>query len=166
MNRPATPRPLGIRPDVSLSTEQVEMLRALETYDLWFVEERLSRKNLVPPERIAGAVFEFKRYMALVGLGYRGLGMLSRDVDEVWHGLILFTREYDDFCRTAFGTFIHHVPRTSRTPESDHGSETFLAAYQDVFGEIPVEWYGVKTEQADGRTNEPSGCGTEDCTDG
>lgn len=157
--------PLGVRSDRSFSKEQVETLRTLEAYDLWFVEERLARKGLVPADRTAGAVLEFKRYMALVGLGYRGLGMLSPEVDEVWHALILFTREYADFCQQAFGTFIHHVPRTSRTTLSADGAETFRSAYAEVFGEVPMAWYGIRQNQA-ADNNEPSGCGTEDCVDG
>lgn len=157
--------PLGVRSDRSFSKEQVETLRALEAYDLWFVEERLVRKGLVPADRTAGAVLEFKRYMALVGLGYRGLGMLSPEVDEVWHALILFTREYADLCQQAFGTFIHHVPRTSRTTLPADSSGNFLSAYAEVFGEVPMAWYGIRENQATDN-NEPSGCGTEDCVDG
>src|SRR3990172_7395551 len=70
-------RPLGFRGDLSLSPEQVEMMRSLEGHDLWFVEERLIRKGSVAADKVQGAVVEFKRYMALVGLGYRSLGMLS-----------------------------------------------------------------------------------------
>jgi len=154
-------RPLGLREEVRLSPEQMAMVRSLEAYDLWFVETRLVRKGLVPPERIAGAILEFKRYMALVGLGYRGLGMLSREVDEVWHALILFTRDYDQFCRTTVGDFVHHVPRTSRTPVGDNGTPRFLRAYREVFGPPPVEWYGIPARSD---ADEPSGCGTEDCT--
>ncbi|MBM2844608.1 MAG: hypothetical protein HW404_2445, partial [Anaerolineales bacterium] len=102
---PVKSRPLGVRADLSLSTEQSEMIGFLEAYDLWFVEERVERKGLIPVERLKIAAREFKRYMALIGLGYRGLGMLSPEVDEVWHTFILFTREYADFCREAFGEF-------------------------------------------------------------
>lgn len=163
---PANDRPLGVRPDLRLSVEQVEMMRSLEGSDLWFVKERLARKDLVTPERIPGAILEFKRYMGLVGLGYRGLGMLSREVDEVWHALILFTREYEEFCRAAFGSFVHHVPRTNRSPQGEGGAARFLQAYSEVFGEVPTAWYGVAQAGAPAASDEPSGCGTEDCTDG
>jgi hypothetical protein len=165
MSMPAVDRPLGIRADLRLSTEQAEMMRTLESYDLWYVEERLARKGLIPSERIAGAILEFKRYMALVGLGYRGLGMTSREVDEVWHAFVLFTREYADFCQAAFGAFIHHVPRTSRSPQGDGGPARFSRAYGEVFGAVPAEWYGVAQPGA-AVADEPSGSGTEDCTDG
>jgi hypothetical protein len=162
----AVDRSLGIRSELSLTVEQLEMLRSLESYDLWFVEERLARKGIVTQDSIPAAILEFRRYMALVGLGYRGLGMLSPEVDEVWHAFILFTREYAAFCQEAFGTFIHHVPRTTRTPLPQASAENFLTAYEEVFGVVPVEWVGSAMAKTAAMGDEPSGCGTEDCTDG
>src|SRR3981189_3045928 len=37
-------------------------------------------------------------------------GMPSRAVDEAWHGLILCTARYSEFCTTAYGKFLHHNP--------------------------------------------------------
>jgi hypothetical protein len=139
------------------------MMQKIDAYDLWFVEERLAQKGLVAPEDLAGATLEFKRYLTLVGLGYRNLGMLSPQVDEVWHAFILFTREYAEFCQDTFGMFLHHVPRTSRSPHRDASGESFMAAYAEVFGERARAAYAL----AAGRTSsseEPSGCGTEDCS--
>lgn len=38
------------------------------------------------------------------------LGMPSTAVDEAWHEFILITRAYADFCRHAFGRYLHHAP--------------------------------------------------------
>lgn len=42
--------------------------------------------------------------------GRRMLAMPSQAVDDAWHEFILFTRQYDSFCRHAFGRFLHHTP--------------------------------------------------------
>lgn len=42
------------------------------------------------------------------------IGMPSRAVDEIWHGLILCTTRYARFCDDAYGRFLHHHP------EGDH----------------------------------------------
>jgi hypothetical protein len=34
----------------------------------------------------------------------------SATVDIGWHTFVLYTREYDQFCRRVAGRFIHHVP--------------------------------------------------------
>lgn len=40
----------------------------------------------------------------------RMVAMPSHITDEAWHAFILFTREYSDFCRNAFGYYLHHTP--------------------------------------------------------
>ena len=41
------------------------------------------------------------------------LAMPSRVVDDLWHELVLHTRDYAAFCRTAFGHFLHHQPESA-----------------------------------------------------
>lgn len=147
-------RPLGISPSISLAHEQLEMLSAIERTDLWFVAERLERKGLLSAAEIPQTILEFKRFMALVGLGHRGLEMASPKVDEVWHAFILFTREYAAFCQDVFGEFIHHVPRTSRTPAGTPREDGFAQAYHRAFGEVSAAWGGVHAQD----------CGEGDCS--
>jgi hypothetical protein len=33
-------------------------------------------------------------------------------IDEMWHAFVLFTVEYDAFCRRCFGRYLHHAPST------------------------------------------------------
>ena len=33
-----------------------------------------------------------------------------REIDEMWHEFILFTRDYSDFCQHYFGEYLHHLP--------------------------------------------------------
>ena len=40
----------------------------------------------------------------------RSLGMPSRAVDDAWHAFIVMTRDYADFCKRAFGRYLHHTP--------------------------------------------------------
>ncbi|APV48506.1 hypothetical protein BWI17_01670 [Betaproteobacteria bacterium GR16-43] len=40
----------------------------------------------------------------------RSVGMPSRAVDDAWHEFILVTRDYQAFCRDAFGAYLHHTP--------------------------------------------------------
>lgn len=42
--------------------------------------------------------------------GKRMVAMPSQVVDDAWHEFILFTRQYDKFCRHGFGRFLHHTP--------------------------------------------------------
>lgn len=40
----------------------------------------------------------------------KGVSMPSQAVDELWHDFILSTRHYREFCRRAFGRYLHHHP--------------------------------------------------------
>lgn len=52
------------------------------------------------------------RQFFLVWLRAKGkpVAMPSKVVDDLWHGFILHTRHYHDFCNKAFGRYLHHTP--------------------------------------------------------
>jgi hypothetical protein len=137
----AVSRPLEVANNVTLTDEQIERLCAIEEYDLWFVIERVEKKGAIAPHLIGEAVKEFKKYMALIALGYTEIGMSSQEIDEVWHNFILFTREYAEFCDKVCGKIIHHRPNTSRRPQLPAASITdFASAYAKFFGDLPPVW--------------------------
>lgn len=72
---------------------------------------------------------EAQRYDVLEGLrdwflinhtaGRRKLAMPSQAVDDAWHEFILFTRNYQDFCRRGLRRFLHHVPAEAMNSPTD-----------------------------------------------
>jgi hypothetical protein len=137
---PASGTALELSVKITLTVEQQQRVKKISDYDLWFVAERLKRAGL-SAEQIESGVTEFKKYMTLFALGYEELGMVSHDVDEVWHRFILFTEEYTKFCDSIFGKYIHHAPNTSRNPRlSRECVVNFSDAYTRVFGPLPSIW--------------------------
>ncbi|HEX5686414.1 MAG TPA: hypothetical protein VFY73_20490 [Ideonella sp.] len=57
---------------------------------------------------VASALRQF--FLAHLKSGRRYVSMPSQVADELWHEFILHTRNYDEFCRRAFGRFLHHTP--------------------------------------------------------
>lgn len=52
-----------------------------------------------------------RAYFLMCLRGKRSMvSMPSQVVDDAWHEFILSTRIYHDFCRRAFGYFLHHTP--------------------------------------------------------
>ncbi|MBR8845241.1 MULTISPECIES: hypothetical protein [unclassified Pseudoalteromonas] len=47
-------------------------------------------------------------------------------IDEYWHNFILYTKDYESFCKKYFGYFLHHSP----TSESD--KEKFKAEHKNL----------------------------------
>jgi hypothetical protein len=92
-----------------------------------------------------------------IGIAFRGLhqwlrlhvaapgllAMPSKAVDQLWHEFILHTRDYQDFCRQAYGRTLHHSPEESMnttTREALYGdgiARTFAMACADEGIRLP-----------------------------
>ncbi|WP_203790948.1 hypothetical protein [Paractinoplanes rishiriensis] len=68
------------------------------------------------------------------------LAMPSMIVDDMWHELVLHTRDYEQFCQTAFVSFLHHTPESAVSAESAAANRvaglamTYRLAQQDEGG--------------------------------
>jgi hypothetical protein len=84
-------------------------------------------------------------FLAYLESGQKFVAMPSQAVDELWHEFILYTREYHQFCKNAFGSFMHHTPaialKTAKTVSSKSDNE----------GLRRVWWYCCKEEGIDPR---------------
>lgn len=49
-------------------------------------------------------------FLAYQKSGHQFVSMPSQIADDLWHEFILHTQHYQDFCRQAFGRFLHHTP--------------------------------------------------------
>lgn len=101
---------------------------------------------LAPAE--AQILFEdVKKFLALSAGGKRPFAP-PHLVDEGWHLFILFTRDYELFCKEYFGHFVHHVPEDPFSATKDYESipRTFRIAAA-VFGDLSRNW-GLSGEAA------------------
>ena len=76
-----------------------------------------------------------KFFLAHLNSGRKFVSMPSQVVDDLWHEFILYTKAYDDFCKHAFGRFLHHTPAVVLGPEK-----------RDNEGLRRVWWYACKEE--------------------
>jgi len=87
--------------------------RYLEGFDFQaLLDRRLARRRPEFDPQQRHAVLEGLREWFGVCQAARGrkVSMPSQAVDDAWHEFILFTRNYQAFCRQALGRFLHHVP--------------------------------------------------------
>jgi hypothetical protein len=49
-------------------------------------------------------------FLAYLKGGRKSIAMPSQVADDLWHEFILYTRQYERFCKKAFGGFFHHTP--------------------------------------------------------
>lgn len=80
-------------------------------------------------------------FIAHLMSGNKFVSMPSQIADELWHEFILHTREYHEFCKRAFGGFLHHTPAAVLDPARRESNE----------GLRRVWWYTCKYENIDPR---------------
>ena len=64
---------------------------------------------------VARALRQF--FLAHLAARRQFVSMPSQITDDLWHEFILYTRNYEAFCRRAFGRFMHHTPAVALGPE-------------------------------------------------
>jgi hypothetical protein len=57
------------------------------------------------------------------------LGMPSQAVDWAWHEFILNTPAYHEFCRRAYGEYLHHLPESDMSVSMGQGLEETVLAW-------------------------------------
>lgn len=90
--------------------------RFIDQFDFaHLLDHRLAMKRPELSEHHRKMVFQaLAEYFHLCRMaGRRMVSMPSQVVDDAWHEFILFTRNYDSFCRNGLGRFLHHVPAES-----------------------------------------------------
>ena len=104
------------------------------------------QKKLQPEsaESIRIRVVECLKYLLLASAGGIGPIPISRTIDDVWHQLILETREYRAVCHRLGGDFLHHTSLgLSDAPVTMSACLEFgfgwLASYVQSFGPVPAD---------------------------
>lgn len=82
------------------------------------VEERVKNEKKVKENEYNWRLLDLKRYFILTSL-LKESPMFSDKVDELWHEMLMFTREYDDFSKKYAGSILHHSPNVTKTPDPD-----------------------------------------------
>lgn len=126
-----------------------------------YVIEKLVDKGVVASAAEGTALFdELKKYLLLSQHLTQALPMPSALVDAAWHQFVLFTRQYERFCRSCLGEFCHHVPAPIGGAADDAGPSDdalplteaqFRELYEASFGAIPDVWFDSLCLRADTR---------------
>ena len=137
--------PLGYLSSANLTDKQVDLLYDLDNFQAPYLEEKLISEGKFKNSKEYNKAFtEFKKYVGLTQIAdKKGISMLSKDVDKVWHQFLLFTPQYHEFCNKTLGGYLHHVPNTSVTPINPKGKNNFIDSYKKIFGKIHKTW-GLK----------------------
>ena len=149
---------------VILESDFSTILGRVASLDLSRVEARLRQEKTLPPETVAAAVDEYRKFLALAAVERKPLGMLSTWVDEVWHAHLLFTRQYARDCAAVIGHFLHHTPALPEAPVASEDERRFRRAYRERFGALHSLWSSTVATGTCGSGGDGSGgsyCGSD-----
>ena len=82
------------------------------------VEVRVRKNNRLKDNEYEWRLLDLKRYFIMTSL-LKESPMFSEKVDELWHEMLMFTREYDNFSTNYLGTKLHHSPNVKIDPDPD-----------------------------------------------
>jgi hypothetical protein len=146
--RPSKPRVIGIPLPAQLGLQPTyplhDIVNRLETAYQKEFGDRLKQRFLQKHPALDSSefdwqLFELKRYFVLTTV-LREVPMFSEPVDEIWHEMLLFSREYESFCHAFAGAVIHHAPHSDPAP-NPHGRAWFDWVYCQLFEATPYSVY-------------------------
>lgn len=120
---------------------------------------RLARENDWSDGYAAEVIVEYKKFVYLMCVSEGSLTP-SRDVDEVWHLHLTYSRDYwERFCRDTLNRDLHHTPTEGGPDEADKFYGLYndtLRAYEAEFGVRPLFPIWPSAEERFSETSNPA----------
>ncbi len=110
----------------------------IQHLDLQYLIDRMVNKYSWEPVAAKETVRKYKNFLTLKYV-YPDLEFAPRrEIDEIWHQHILFTKNYMRDCELIFGKYIHHTPSLGTAEERRTLDKRFVESariYEDYFQE-------------------------------
>ena len=91
-------------------------------------------------EGIDELVKQYRCFIYLCGVFSSTLSVPSPEIDKIWHGHILHTKDYAEFCNAVAGQFIHHNPfadaKKNDPQRIERARQKLIEAQQKHFGRL------------------------------
>lgn len=111
----------------------------IATYQHPRLKEKMIDRGVVNSEQFDVRFNEFKKYTQLVREFGGPMAMVSKNVDNVWHNFILFTKDYMEYSDKFLGSYLHHNPSVPSDPRKPEGVLRFIQLYNERFGPLDGE---------------------------
>ncbi|HEY6803830.1 MAG TPA: hypothetical protein VI306_09650 [Pyrinomonadaceae bacterium] len=123
---------------LTLNAEAQEILERAMSFPMDMVLITYAEKQEIPLEIAREHERELKRYLGLCAMKPGVVYGMKGPIDQLWHEFVLFTEQYEMFCNSVSGRFLHHrphVPGLMDDKESANNYQRFLADYEATYGE-------------------------------
>lgn len=113
-----SPKSIETKPLKGLKKLSENLEQSLSKSYMKNVEERVLKEKKLKENEYNWRLLDLKRYFILTSL-LKDSPMFSDKVDDLWHEMLMFTREYDDFSNKYAGGILHHSPNVTKKPDPD-----------------------------------------------
>ncbi|WP_139959328.1 glycine-rich domain-containing protein [Flavicella sediminum] len=162
--------------------ESRDLFEKIKDYDLSKIIERHKKDEKVDTKTAELRAIELKKWLVIAKVNATKKSYkLTGNIDKIWHTFLMFTKDYNNFCKE-LGGFVHHSPmdtlllkeaknnndlRTQINNTFNNDYSNLLRDYEDVFQMTPhisiwpnvLNPYGAFNDPAD-----PSGgCSDNTC---
>lgn len=125
-----------------------KLMMTIKSHDFGKVVKSYKKEHEIDDEEAGLILFQLQRWLTLCILYPDKNYAIGAKVDAMWHTFILFTKDYEDFCRDVAGFFIHHLPDVddddddanklwSSISEGNQKLKTLENDYLSHFGQLP-----------------------------
>ncbi|TFE26317.1 hypothetical protein [Cohnella luojiensis] len=129
------PKGLELQPDLPLQTTESRLEEGLSPDFAWQLKSRIQSKYPeMPLAEFDWKLFELKRYFMMTAV-LKSVPMYSDSVDDIWHEMLMFSREYETFGKRFMGAHIHHEPHSGEAPKPNPGERAW---FDWVYGHLFV----------------------------
>jgi hypothetical protein len=99
-----------------------DLLDKVMAYEHERLIDRMARKMGIPHESGRALFNDTKKFLFVCGTIENMAFAPTEIIDECWHTFLLYTEDYEPFCKEYFGGFIHHCPLTPAEMATADGS--------------------------------------------
>ena len=125
---------------VPVSEPSQSLFMRMQDYEHPVLLNKMEEELGISQEEAQTLFDDVKKFLALSLTAHQPLAP-PHAVDKGWHLFILFTRDYERFCREYCGRFVHHVPEDPFSTDKDYESiPRTCSAASSVFGELSENW--------------------------
>ena len=134
------PTNLGVLPTVPADQLINHLERSLPKSYIEDVKVRfLDENRKVTEDEFEWRLFELKRYFLLANL-LKKTPMFSKDVDALWHEMIMFTQKYENFSKSYLDTMLHHYPNVQSKQAAPQERAFFDWVFSNLFEVTAYSW--------------------------
>lgn len=101
--------------------------------------ERLKDKLSLTHEEAEVLFVDMKQFLTM-SASRHGQWSPPPQIDAAWHEFVLYTKDYDFFCKEMFGRYMHHIPRSYLSANSKGGTWATIHVAREMFGDLNKNW--------------------------